>query len=33
VKLEELKEAHPEAEKKVELWAEDEARMGLKPVV
>jgi transposase len=32
VKLEKLKEAHPEAEQ-VELWAEDEARLGLKPVV
>jgi transposase len=31
VKLERLKEAHPEAER-VELWAEDEARLGLKPV-
>ncbi|MCA1716226.1 MAG: IS630 family transposase [Actinobacteria bacterium] len=30
MRLEELKEAHPEAE--VELWAEDEARLGLKPV-
>jgi hypothetical protein len=30
VKPEELKEDHPEAE--VELWAEDEARLGLKPV-
>jgi transposase len=30
VKLEKLEEAHPEAE--VELWAEDEARLGLKPV-
>jgi len=30
VKLEALWEAHPEAE--VELWAEDEARLGLKPV-
>jgi transposase len=26
-----IKEAHPEA--KVELWAEDEARLGLKPVI
>src|SRR3954467_1029516 len=26
-----IKEAHPEAE--VELWAEDEARLGLKPVM
>jgi hypothetical protein len=32
VKLERLKEAHPEAER-VELWAEDEARLGLKPVM
>jgi transposase len=32
VKLEKLREAHPEAES-VELWAEDEARLGLKPVV
>ena len=31
VKLEELKQAHPEAE--VQLWAEDEARLGLKPVI
>jgi hypothetical protein len=31
VRLEELKEAHPKAE--VELWAEDEARLGLKPVI
>jgi transposase len=31
VRLEKLKEAHPEAE--VELWAEDEARLGLKPVI
>ncbi len=31
MKLEELGEAHPEAEV-VELWAEDEARLGLKPV-
>jgi hypothetical protein len=31
VRLEELKEAHPKAE--VELWAEDEARLGLKPVM
>jgi DDE superfamily endonuclease len=30
VKLEALREAHPGAE--VELWAEDEARLGLKPV-
>jgi transposase len=35
VKLEKLKEAHPEAEQveQVELWAEDEARLGLKPVL
>jgi transposase len=32
VKPEKLKEAHPEAEQ-VELWAEDEARLGLKPVI
>ena len=32
MKLEKLKEAHPEAEQ-VELWAEDEARLGLKPVI
>jgi transposase len=32
VRLKELKEAHPEA-KQVELWAEDEARLGLKPVM
>jgi transposase len=31
VKLEKLKEAHPRAS--VELWAEDEARLGLKPVI
>jgi transposase len=31
VKLEKLKEAHPEA-KEVGIWAEDEARLGLKPV-
>jgi transposase len=31
VRLKELKKAHPEAE--VELWAEDEARLGLKPVM
>jgi len=31
VKLERLEEAHPEAE--VELWAQDEARLGLKPVM
>jgi hypothetical protein len=30
LKLEALREAHPGAE--VELWAEDEARLGLKPV-
>ena len=32
MKLEKLKEAHPEA-KQVEIWAEDEARLGLKPVI
>jgi transposase len=31
VRLEELKRAYPGAE--VQLWAEDEARLGLKPVV
>jgi hypothetical protein len=31
VRLEELKRAHPGAE--VQLWAEDEARLGLKPVI
>jgi transposase len=31
VRLEKLREAHPEAE--VELWAEDEARLGLKPAL
>jgi hypothetical protein len=31
VRLEELERAHPEAE--VQLWAEDEARWGLKPVM
>ncbi len=31
MKLEQLEEAHPDAE--VELWAEDEARLGLKPVM
>jgi hypothetical protein len=31
VKLERLERARPEAER-VELWAEDEARLGLKPV-
>jgi transposase len=31
VKLEALREAHPGSE--VELWAEDEARLGLKPVM
>jgi len=31
VRLEELQRAHPEAE--VRLWAEDEARLGLKPVM
>jgi hypothetical protein len=30
--LREIEEAHPEAEK-VELWAQDEARLGLKPVI
>jgi transposase len=30
--LREIEEAHPEAEK-VELWAEHEARLGLKPVI
>jgi hypothetical protein len=30
-KLRRLKEAHPEAER-VQLWAENEARLGLKPV-
>jgi transposase len=32
VKLEKLKEAYPKA-KEVELWASDEARLGLKPVM
>jgi hypothetical protein len=32
MKLERLKEAHPEAER-VEIWAQDEARLGLKPVM
>jgi transposase len=35
VKLERLKEAHPEAHpeaKRFEVWAEDETRLGLKPV-
>ncbi len=32
MRLEEIREAHPEA-KEVELWAEDEARLGLKPVM
>ncbi len=32
MRLGKLKEAHPGAEQ-VELWAEDEARLGLKPVV
>ena len=27
-----IRKAHPEAEE-VELWAEDEARLGLKPVI
>ena len=31
MRLKELEEAHPKAE--VELWAEDEARLGLKPVM
>jgi hypothetical protein len=31
MRLKELKEAHPKAE--VEHWAEDETRLGLKPVV
>ena len=31
MRLERLEEAHPEAE--VELWAEDEARLGLKAVI
>jgi transposase len=31
VRLEELKRAHPGAE--VQLWAQDEARLGLKPVI
>jgi transposase len=31
VKLKKLKQAHPEAE--VQLWAEDEARLGLKPMM
>ncbi len=31
MRLEDLEEAHPEAE--VELWTQDEARLGLKPVV
>ena len=31
MRLEELEEAHPDAE--VQLWAFDEARLGLKPVV
>ena len=29
--MEKLEEAHPEAE--VQLWAEDEARVGLKPLM
>ena len=29
--MEKLEEAHPEAE--VQLWAEDEARLGLKPLI
>jgi transposase len=32
MKLEALREAHPEAEE-VQLWAQDEARLGLKPVM
>ncbi len=32
MKLERLKKAHPEAER-VEIWAQDEARLGLKPVI
>jgi hypothetical protein len=32
LKLEKLKAAHPEAES-VQIWAEDEARLGLKPVM
>lgn len=32
MKLERLREAHPEAGS-VEMWAEDETRLGLKPVV
>ena len=32
MKLEKLKEAYPEAEQ-MELWAEDEARLGLKLVM
>ena len=31
MRLEKLREAHPEAE--VQLWAEDECRLGLKPVI
>jgi hypothetical protein len=31
MKLEAVQEAHPEAEE-VQLWAQDEARLGLKPV-
>jgi transposase len=31
VRLEELERAHPDAE--VQLWAEDEARLGLKPLI
>ena len=31
MKLEKLEEAYPKA--KVKLWAEDEARLGLKPVI
>jgi hypothetical protein len=32
VKLEKLKETHPEA-KRIEIWAQDETRLGLKPVI
>jgi hypothetical protein len=31
-RLREIRKAHPEAHE-VELWAEDEARLGLKPVI
>jgi len=30
-RLKEIRKAHPKAE--IELWAEDEARLGLKPVI